>query len=257
VTTIRSVARASRILVHLADHPEGATAKDVAVALALPLPTAYHLLGTLVDERLLMKDSRRRYVLGPVCGGIAASYARQLAPPEYLREPLLTLAEASGETAYVGAWRDDNIVVLSSVEGRNAVRVIGTHVGIVESAHARASGKVLLAFASEELRRSYLDRHPLVPVTNRTIVDVNEFAIELERTRLRGFSIDEEEFREGVACVAAPVLENGMAVAAYSLSAPADRFRRRREELTELVLAASHAAEEAGGHVSTPQRATG
>ena len=165
MTTIRSVARASRMLVLLGEQPEGRTAKEVADELGLPLPTAYHLLGTLVAEGLVAKDSRRRYRLGSALGPIADAYVRQFSPPEYLVGPLHRLAEESGETAYVGSWRHDRIVVLASVEGANAVRVSGAHLGYVESAHARASGKLLLAFATEEVRAEYLRLNPLVPVT--------------------------------------------------------------------------------------------
>jgi len=248
MTTIRSVARASRMLVLLGEQPEGRTAKEVADELGLPLPTAYHLLGTLVAEGLVAKDSRRRYRLGPALGPIADAYVREFSPPEYLIGPLHRLADESGETAYVGSWRRDRIVVLASVEGANAVRVSGAHLGYAESGHARASGKLLLAFATEEVRAEYLRLNPLVPVTKRTIVKPDEFELELERIRQRGYAVDEEEFREGVACVAAPVVESGRAVAVYSLSAPADRFARRRTELIRFVREASRQAAEAGGH---------
>jgi len=254
MTEIRSVARASRMLVHLGEHPEGRTAKEVADELGLALPTAYHLLGTLVAEGLLAKDSRRRYRLGPALGSIADAFVRQFSPPEYLVGPLHRLADETGETAYIGAWRHDRIVVLASVEGRNAVRVSGTHLGYVDFAHARASGKLLLAFAAEDVRSAYVALNPLVPVTPRTIVRPDEFQLELERIRLRGYAIDEEEFREGVACVAAPVLEHGYAVAAFSVSTPAERFRPRRAELTECVLEASRRAEALGGYDSRARR---
>jgi len=242
MTTIRSVARASRILVHLGEQVDGLTAKEVAAELGLALPTAYHLLGTLVAEGLVAKDSRRRYRLGPAIGSIADAFARQLSPPEHLVEPLHQLARESGETAYIGAWRQERIVVLASVEGRNAVRVSGAHLGYVESAHARASGKLLLAFASDERRSTYLVQNPLLAVTGRTIVQADEFELELERVRLRGYAIDEEEFREGVACAAAPVIDNGNVLAAFSVSAPVERFGRRRVELIEAVLRASRRA---------------
>ena len=156
MTTIRSVARASRILVQLGEQPDGRTAKEVAVALELALPTTYHLLGTLVAEGFVAKDSRRRYRLGPALGTIADAYVRQFSPPEYLLGPLHQLADETGETVYVVTWRHDRIVVLASVEGDSAVRVSGANLGYVESAHARASGKLLLAFASEEVRAAYL-----------------------------------------------------------------------------------------------------
>lgn len=248
MTTIRSVARASRILVQLAEQPDGCTAKQVATAQELPLPTAYHLLGTLVAERFVTKDSNRRYRLGPALGGIADAFSSQFKPPEHLMGPLDWLADATGETVYAVAWRYDAIVVLASVEGQNAVRVSGANLGYVESAHARASGKLLLAFASDETRSAYLAQNPLAPVTTRTIVQQDEFELELERIRLRGYAVDEEEFREGVACVAAPVIENGRVVFAYSLSAPAERFGRRRAELIQRALDAAGRAADAGGH---------
>ena len=250
MTTIRSVARASQILFFIGQHPDGCTAKEIAAAVGLPLPTTYHLLGTLVAEGLLGKDSRRNYYVGPLLHSIADGYRRQFTPPEHLLGPLHRLAESTGETAYVGCWRHDELAVLAAVEGRNAVRVSGVDIGVGQSAHARASGKALLAFAPEAVRASYLFRHPLEPVTTRTIVDREEFELELEGIRLRGFAIDEEEFRVGVACVAAPVLANSWAVAVYSVSAPVDRFRRERRELNDLVLEASREAGEALGHAT-------
>jgi IclR family acetate operon transcriptional repressor len=242
VTRIRSVARVSSILGHVAGEPAGATAKEIAGALELPLPTAYHLLGTLVAEGLLAKDARRCYLLGPRLGALAEAYTRQFTPPDQLVAPLHRLATTTGETAYLAAWRSGRVAVLASVEGDSAVRVSGTHIGFAESAHARASGKALLAFAPEAVRRAYLLANPLVPVTARTIVDAEEFRLELERTRARGFAVDEEEFREGVACASAPVLQEQLCVAAYSISAPSERFRRQRDELVAALVEATRAA---------------
>ena len=250
MTVIRSVSRASQILVHLGEQQESRSAKEIAAALGLALPTAYHLLGTLVGEGLLTKDSGRQYQLGPALAAITDAYMRQFTPPDYLVGPLRQLAEASGETAYVGCWRQHRLAVLASVEGRNAVRVAGVHTGFVGFGHARASGKVLLAFAPDSVREAYLLENPLVSVTPRTIVEPGELQLELERTRLLGFAVDEEEFQDGVACVAAPLLESGFPVAAYSISAPVERFRRRRQELIDLVVDATRqaAAERGGGH---------
>ena len=248
MTVIRSVSRGARILVHLGEQQESRSAKEIAAALELALPTAYHLLGTLVGEGLLTKDSGRQYQLGPALAAISDTYMKQFTPPDYLVGPLRRLAEASGETAYVGCWRQNRLAVLASVEGRNAVRVSGVSIGFAVSGHARASGKVLLAFAPDSVREAYLAANPLVAVTPRTIVEPSELRLELERTRLLGFGVDEEEFREGVACVAAPLLESGFPVAAYSISAPVERFRRSRQELIDHVVeAARQAAVERGG----------
>ena len=89
----------------------------------------------------------------------------------------------------------------------------------------------MLALAPEDVRAAYLALHPLDPVTPRTIVQPDEFERELERIRLRGYAVDEEEFREGVSCIAAPVNGSGHAVTGYSLSAPTERFGGRADRV--------------------------
>jgi IclR family acetate operon transcriptional repressor len=240
-TRIRSVARASQILLHVAEREER-TAREIAAAFGLPLPTCYHLLNTLVAEGLLSKDTRRQYHLGPKVGSLSDAFQRRLAAPEHLMRELHRLAETTGETALASAWRNGEVTVLASVEGDRAVRVAGLHSGYTSHGHARSSGKLLLAYAVDPLREAYLRGHALEPLTGHTIVQRSRLLEEFVRIRECGHAVDEEEFREGVACVSAPVIENGVAAAALTLSAPVERFRRRRSEYTEAVLAAAAAA---------------
>jgi IclR family acetate operon transcriptional repressor len=104
------------------------------------------------------------------------------------------------------------------------VSVSEINMGLVGDAHARASGKVLLAFAPPDLRSEYLATHPLRSRTANTIVDPGEFEVELQRIRELGYAVDREEFIQGVSCLAAP-LEGGAFSYAIALSAPTDRFR--------------------------------
>jgi len=240
-TRIRSVARASQILLHVADR-EDRTAREIAAASGLALATCYHLLNTLVAEGLLSKDTRRQYQLGPIIGSLSDAFLRRLAAPERLMHELHRLAQATGETALVSAWRNGEVTVLASVEGTTAVRVAGLHSGYTAHGHARSSGKLLLALAPSGARDAYLRSHPLEPLTRHTIVQRGRLLEEFVSIRECGYAVDEEEFREGVACVSAPVIENGVATAALTVSAPVERFCRRRSEFTEAVLTAATAA---------------
>lgn len=236
---IRSVERASRLLLWIATQPDGDTATGAARAAGLALPTAYHLLGTLVAGGLLAKDSRRRYVLGPKAGVVADAYWRSDRVPEYLLAPLRALADRTGETAYLAGWRGGEIRARASVEGTSPVRVAEVQRGPYRHAHARATGKLLLALASEELRSTYLAANPLERLTDRTICDPGALAEELEGIRRQGFATDVEEFHAGVSCVAAPLLEDGIVIATFTVSAPAERFARRRDDLLAAVLSAA------------------
>jgi IclR family transcriptional regulator, acetate operon repressor len=235
-TQIRSVRRAMRLLFEIAERADGATATELANALDIAVPTAYHLLNTLVADGMLARDPRRRYVLGPRVGALTDAVARSLAVPHFLADPLRALAEDTGETAYLTAWRRREITVLDCVEGARAVRVSGLHPGFSAHAHARAGGKLLLAHAPDAVREDYLSRHPLVAITGATIVDPARFAEELVRIRRQGFAIDVEEFVEGVGCLAVPVTEGGGVLAAYTVSAPLARFEHGLDELRRSAL---------------------
>jgi IclR family acetate operon transcriptional repressor len=241
-TIIRSVARASRILLFLANRVEPATAKETAVALGMHIATTYHLLATLVSEGLVAKDATRRYTLGPKIGVLSDAMDRQLSPPPALINGLRQLAHESQETAYLSGWRQGDIVVLASFEGSHAVRVGGLHRGMGGQAHARASGKVILAYAHPDARAAYFARHPIVPVTSKTIVDADKLEAEFARIRERGYSCDEGEFAEGVACAAAPVFDGDHVTAVFTVSAPLERYRETHERLVEMVTSTARAA---------------
>lgn len=235
-TQVQSVARACRLLLFVSEQADGCTATEAASAAGMALPTTYHLLNTLVAEGMLVKDSRRRYTVGPKVGALSDAFLRQQSAPEYLLAPLHQLAETTGETAYLTGWRGEEIRVLASVEGAHAVRVAGLHSGYYAHGHARATGKLLLAYARPEVREAYLRKNPPTALTPRTIVDVAALEAELALTRERGYAIEQEEFAEGVGCASAPVLEHGVVIAAYTISAPIHRFGERRQALIDAVV---------------------
>lgn len=227
-TQIQSVHRAATVLELVAGNG-GMRASQIATRLDVPLPTVFHLLSTLTDVGLLDKLDDRRYQLGPMAGLLAEAYAAQVSAPEHLHARLQEMAERTGETAYLSAWRRGDATLLSIVEGRRAVRVSGLHLGYSGATHARASGKVLLTFSGPTALDEYLEHHDL---TNPSTTPKALRAV-IERTRQDGYAVDEEEFAEGVSCVAAPITDGRMAM---GISAPSERFRENREELIELVL---------------------
>lgn len=243
------MSKAVRILLHIAAADEGVSAKHVAETLGLPIATTYHLLNTLQAERMVSKDADRRYHLGPMVGALADSFQRRPGPPEWLIAPLRRLASSTGETAYLSGWHHDEATVLATVEGSHAVRVHGLHTGFAGSAHARASGKVFLAFSSARLREQHLLRHPLDALTPNTITSLPALNVELSRIADQGYAVDLEEFTLGVRCVSAPVMSGGAAAYAYTVSVPSDRFDRERDSLIEAVVRAARDAQVGDGKV--------
>lgn len=241
--TIQSVQRAVQLLVQVARDSTDGTALELARAAGLAAPTAHHLLSTLVEEGILAKDAGNRYVLGPTTGMLATVFHDQMVPPDYLYGPLKKLAAVTGDTSYLAAWRNGEIRILASILG-NATVHVSVPAGPYEAAHARATGKVLLAYASTSVREGYLRERPLVAMTPNTITDPARLQESLETTRADGYAVEIEEFHTGVACVSAPILLNDALLGAYSLSAPVARFAQRRDELVAAVLTVASTASE-------------
>ncbi|WP_326822079.1 IclR family transcriptional regulator [Streptosporangium sp. NBC_01756] len=228
---IASVMKAFFALSVVAERPESISAKALAEIMSAPLPTTYHLLHTLVAAGALAKGGNGNYRLGPRIGMLADAYLEQGDPLERLEAPLRALAADTGESAYLSAWRHGEIEVVAMAEGSHAVRVANLQRGAFGNGHARASGKLLLAYARDGVREQYLKSHPLTKLTPNTITDKDLLRKEFEVIRARGYAIEKEEFTLDVSCVAAPILAGGRVIGAYTVSSPTSRFQRVSQDL--------------------------
>jgi DNA-binding IclR family transcriptional regulator len=244
-TLIASVTKAINVLGEVARHPNGAAASEVSSALGMPIGTTHHLLNTLVEAGALTKAGDRRFRLGPKISALGLAYDAQRQMPASLLGPLRWLAQTTGETAYLSGWRGTDIEVLASEEGNHAVRVAGLNRGAHGYAHARASGKLLLAYANPNVREFYLHEHDREPLTEFTTTDAHALEVNFEQIREQGYALDEQEYTLGVTCVSAPTFADGQVIAAFTVSAPSHRFADNRAELISTTV---EAARRAGAH---------
>jgi IclR family transcriptional regulator, acetate operon repressor len=222
------------ILLAVAESRDGLTTKEISERLQIGRHAVYHLLHTLVGTRMLTRGDRNRYLLGLRVGTLMAALTRQVTVADHLAPTIHALARETGETAYVVGWWHEEIATLAVARGTNPVHGTEVPTGYAGNAHARASGKLLLAFAAPAVRDAYLDRRPLAPVTANTATDRAAFERELELIRARGYAVDEQEFAAGLCCLAV-ALDDGRAPFVLSLSAPVDRFTERRERYLALM----------------------
>jgi IclR family acetate operon transcriptional repressor len=229
---VQSVARAIQMVDLVARSDEGLSAKEISAQTGVNRSATYHLLHTLTQTDVLSRDGRR-YLMGPRAGVFAAGVTRHQSPHEHVVARARSLAAATRESVVVTTQTAPGITVL----GRTGGVVVASELrrGFSGSAHARASGKLLLALGPEQAAQRILATAPLRPRTANTIVDAKRFERELEEIRERGYAIDNEEFLPGVCCMAGAVDTRGAAVA-LSIVAPADRFHAQRDRFaTELA----------------------
>lgn len=235
-TTIQSASRAVRVLLAVSSAPEGLTARDLAVRLSLTTPTAHNLLRTLVVEGVVERaNGTSRYVLGPLAAVIADGVSATVRAPAAYVEALEEVAERTGETAYLSGWRRGTVTLLRTVHGEDGLEVATPPAGYSAHLHARASGKLLLAMASAEVREAFLRQVKFEPLTPHTITSVDEFKRELTRVREARIAYDREEFVQGATGVSVPIWASGRVIASMSVHAPTERFEQKERQIVEVL----------------------
>jgi IclR family pca regulon transcriptional regulator len=77
---------------------------------------------------------------------------------------------------------------------------------VMEELHARAMGKAVLAHIGESDLSRFLDRMPMKKLTPNTLDRREVLLADLNLTRERGYSINNEEYMIGLICLGAPLI---------------------------------------------------
>jgi len=247
-----SLRRGLRVLEAIAISNGAATARELSRETGIKIGTCYHILRTLEDEGYVVRLPGSRFGLGSRVAFLHDHFRAHLSPPPELLDILTQLHAEVGETTYISGWYGDNIVLQRYLEGTNAVHVRSLEIGYSGFAHARASGKAILAFLPEERVRAYLLAHPMSRRTASTITDVDQFIAHLRHIARQGYAVDLEEFADGVCCVSAPIFDRSeFPTGAYTVSLPANRFQERGIDLANAVKRAAIQASIALGFLGT------
>jgi IclR family acetate operon transcriptional repressor len=224
----------------VAQNGKGTTLVEISRASGLHPSTAFHLLRTLVGLGYVVQDHEtREYRLGSRVFQVAVAASTEAQLAETARPYLVELTKDTGETSHLAILERGEAVVVSRVEGASPLQVVN-RVGSPRPTHCTAIGKVLLAALSEPELAAVLDRK-LTAYTAKTITSPAELRRELARVKAEGHAMDDEEFAEGVRCIAAPVRNfTGRVVAAVGISGPL--WRMTPDTLPALIETVKRAA---------------
>lgn len=209
--SVKGLERGLEVLDYLFTVPE-APLHQIAEKTGIPPSTVHRLLAALEVKGYVVAQ-QGVYQVG--IKGLWFTLAR-----EPIRKILEEASRTVGETA--------NFAILVQHQMEFIERSVSDHplafvvsVGSRVPLHCSALGKAVLAYRSD-----LLDGLPL-PTRGAGTIDPIEFHAELEVAHQRGFALDNQEFVEGVFCIAVPVFGRiGTAVGAVSISGPVVRFSR-------------------------------
>lgn len=256
---IRSVERALSILQLFMTTEDELSASEISRLLHLPQSTAFRLLVTLVASGFAEQNHENdKYRLGVSCLAVGSAFLtnsdlRQRAIPH-----LEQLRDKTGETVHLGVLDGFEVVYLDKLPGIHPIGLMSSKVGTHAPAHCTGLGKALLAFLPEAEIEGYIQQALLERYTANTITDPVELLLELSKIYESGYSIDNQEHENGVACIAAPIFDHRGLAGAISVAGPAERITAEaaRNRLAQLVMqTASEISAQLGATEIASQRA--
>lgn len=198
---------------------------ELCAHLGLPKSTLHRFLTGLEAHGILRRDpGDMRWRLGYrlfTWGSLAVESTglRHIARPV-----MHELVDATGETAILTVYGDQEVICIEKVETRHPVRV-ALQVGNRRPPHAGASSKVLMAFLPPEEIQAIIRDKGLPRLCTYTITDAETLRVELARIREQGYAESCEETDPGAWGVATPIMDrHGGVVAAIGIAGPLSRY---------------------------------
>lgn len=240
---VRSIDRGLDVMELVGRAREPMPLPEITARMELPRTTAFNIVRTLVQRGALEAVGSKGYRLGPLVTELAQVRAPARDLITRVRPMLEKLGQGTGETAMLSVLSDDEIVFVDKVESPQAVRYT-VQVGTRRPLYCSAHGKVVLATFSDDALQRYLQRVPLAPRTDKTVVDEAQLRRELARIRQQGFAASDGEFIADVYSLSAPVGQraDGTPVAMLSVVGPLARTKPARKGNATLLLACARAA---------------
>lgn len=221
------------ILEEISEHSDGISLAELVKRTGIAKTTVFRTLETLKERQYVMQDNgTERYHLDLKSLELGIKGLMNVNLVEVSIPYLKTLSAKTAETCFLGVYNSGHVVYLYKSEGTLSIQT-NARLGARLPAYCTGIGKALLAFQPlEEIDRVLSE--PLIPFTEKTVVDRVSLYETLADIRLKGYSLDNEENEEGLTCVARPVFNyTGTVIGALSVAGPTHRMQRKIDDVND------------------------
>ncbi|WP_233574023.1 IclR family transcriptional regulator [Amycolatopsis panacis] len=203
---------------------------ELARATEMPKSSVQRCLMTLqhVGWLRMVDPERARWGVTTKPLGIGLRAAGEEGLREAAQPFLEELRDVTEETIHLTVCDGGSLIIIARRDSPQPVRTF-VEIGTRAPIHATASGLAMMAHMGDD----ELDRvlgTDLQKYTRSTLVDRSGVLAEVERTRKRGYAVnDASMWRPDVSAIAAAVTtSSGRPIAAVAISIPSSRFDRKR-----------------------------
>jgi len=236
-TLIQSLDRGLELLEIISKSQDPMGLPELAEILEVDRSTVHRLSATLLQRGYVNQDPvTKRYTIGYK----VVELSRRAIDGFSLRissKPIMKdLVNETGESVNLAVLTDKDIVCIDH-ESSPSPLAVTNDVGSVFLPQATALGKAILAFMSDELRKSIINIIDFEAYTPRTIINRQMLENNILLIRQQYYALDDEERYIGVRCLAAPIFDyRRKVIGAIGISGPTIRLSLEKvENLASLV----------------------
>ncbi len=227
------------ILRKIVDEPNLATAARLSEGLDIPLPTVYRHLESLTDEKFIALSPAGTYVPGVQLRALMLASLRQEPQITLQRVVLKQLSAELAETVSLSVPNGESIVYFDRFESHWPLQhnvKVGDRLPLTGS----ASGKLYLSTFKRQSAIEIFRRTDRTKRAINTILTEDDFVAELDRIEARGYSVDNEEWFDGMIGAAVPIYDrNGVLCSCLSTHSLTSRMKMKDLETKIPVMQAS------------------
>jgi len=228
---------------------------DLALLLDIPKPSIHRLLNQLENDGFVQTTLRGLIIPGLRLHGVAWGVLHSQRFSAARRAILEKLTEQTGETCGIAIANGSEMIYYDRVQSDWPLQ-LNLPVGSHTPAWCTASGKLYLSSLPKQRRQKIISHLPLRQYARNTIVDVELLEADLATTRNRKIGTDNEEFVDGMAGCAVPILDpEGRLCACLFIHAPL--LRKSLDQLLSYSDILHTAAAELGSLIDGPDSTNG
>ena len=240
---VSSFVRGLKVIRAFTRNQPNMTLSDISRATGMTRATVRRFVLTLVREGYAKTDGKY-FSLKPKVLELGFAALSSLTFVDVAQPVLVRLANELKESVYTAVLEDDHVVYVASAKAPDRYISMSVSVGSRAPAHSVSTGRVLLAALPEDKLAEYLDQVKITKLTKNTVTSKVKLRSLIEDTRVKGWSIVDQEFEIGLRSIAVPIRDkNGAIIAALNVGCPASRISPE-EMNTSILLELQNASQE-------------
>lgn len=236
--TVQVIDRAFDVLELLAVERDGLGVTEIGKRLCLHKSTVHRLLSSMAERGYIQKiPGSGIYKMGLKLVELSSIYLSNVELKTEARPYMWDLATRMNLTTHLAILEGTDAVYIEKIDVVSSLRLY-SQIGRRIPCYSSALGKSLLSGLSEGELAALLDKCSFKKHTGNTITTKSELIGQVKKVKLKGWSVDDEEYDQGIRCIAAPVLDyRGKVIAAISISGSSSALPHERDSETGGIVA--------------------